>query len=388
MYVPTFQGLGVGDLVRRAGSTRPFPFNARHQVSFYRASNAIYHLFRTLALHQGRPTVLVPDYNSGNEIQALRAAGASLCYYPVGPDGQVDPAAIEHLCDRHRPDVLYVIHYLGWPQPMWDLTRICRQRGMFLVEDCALALLSELDGRPLGSFGDWSVYCLYKTLPVPNGAILVQNTIRLEALEHLPLRDATLASAAGRTAELLVQHARSRLDKAGALLETSKRLVGRAARTLEIRPTPVGNIGFSLSDTDIAMSLISAYVLSRLDFEGIRRQRVQNFRSLAEQLNAHPSVLHHDVRDEVCPLFFPLLVSDKPRAAQALRDCGIDALEFWNHGVVTSPAVTSPTSRFLRAHVLGLPIHQDLDARHMTYMARHVSELGLHASEPDVRVSA
>ena len=56
---------------------------------------------------------------------------------------------------------------------------------MLLVEDCALSLLSEADGRPLGSFGDWSVFCLCKTLPLPNGALLVQNGPRLKSLERL-----------------------------------------------------------------------------------------------------------------------------------------------------------------------------------------------------------
>jgi hypothetical protein len=61
MYVPTFQGLGVGDLFRSADDHRSsFPFDAPHQVRFYRARNAIYHLFQTLRSKGGAPTVLVP----------------------------------------------------------------------------------------------------------------------------------------------------------------------------------------------------------------------------------------------------------------------------------------------------------------------------------------
>ena len=117
----------------------------------------------------------------------------------------LDPDDVERHCRAHNPDLLYVIHYAGWPQPMSELVDLCRRRGMLLVEDCALSLLSEVDGRPLGSFGDWSVFCLYKTLPLPNGALLVQNGPRLESLERLQLREAGSASVLGRTAELLVQ---------------------------------------------------------------------------------------------------------------------------------------------------------------------------------------
>ena len=387
MHVTTFQGLGVADLIHRAKPAGVFPFEAPHQVRFYRARNAIYHLFRVLvAQRAGAPeaahydnsiTVLVPDYNSGNEILALRAAGATLHFYPVGRNGQADPAVVERLCERHAPDVLYVIHYLGWPQPIRELAGLCKRHGMLLVEDCALALLSELDGQPLGSFGDWAVYCLYKTLPVPNGAILVQNSRRLEALEHLALEPANLASAAGRTAELMVQRVRGRINGLGAALETSKRYVGRTARAFEIRPARVGDIGFSLSDVNVGMSPISAHLLERLDYNDIRQRRTQNFRQLTAELGGQTPALHQDVSEGTCPLFFPLLVPDKRAAATALRSRGIDVLEFWNQGADSSDEHASPEARFLRAHVLGLPVHQDLTPRHISHIARHVTELGL-----------
>ena len=364
--------------MHRAGRVRPFPFGARHQVRFYRARNAIYHLCRVLGAQRKALTVLVPDYNSGNEILALRAAGATLHFYPVGPDGQADPAVLDSLCEKYAPDMLYVIHYLGWPQPMEALVRMCRRRGMLLVEDCALALLSELDGQPLGSFGDWAVFCLYKTLPVPNGAILVQNAGRLVELECLELEPANLASAVGRTAELLVQRVRGRLDGLGAALEVSKRYVGRTARALEFRPARVGDIGFSMEDVNVAMSPISARLLERLDYGEIRRKRVQNFRQLATELGDRAPALHREMADGICPLFFPLLVPDKPAAATALRAHGIDVLEFWNQGADSSDAHASAAARSLRSHVLGLPVHQDLTPRHITHIARRVTELNLN----------
>src|SRR5262245_9589296 len=202
-YVPTYQGLWATDFVRPARpQTMCFPFDARERLSFYRARNAIYHLFRILTESRPGLSVLAPDYNSGNEVLALHAAGCKVHYSTVNRAMQLDPNEIERLCNLHSPDVLYVIHYVGWPQPMRELAEICRRREMLLVEDCALSLLSECDGQPLGSFGQWSVFCLYKTLPVPDGALLVQNGTKLEQLDRLRLRHAGLASVLGRTAEL------------------------------------------------------------------------------------------------------------------------------------------------------------------------------------------
>jgi DegT/DnrJ/EryC1/StrS aminotransferase family protein len=378
MYVPTFQGLGVRDFARSVGH-RPttYPFDAKHQVRFYRARNAIYHLFQALRSDDRRLTALVPDYNSGNEVLAMRAAGVTIQYYPVGPDGQIDPSVVEQFCNRYDPDVLYVIHYLGWPQPMWALTRLCRERRVLLVEDCALALLSALDGRPLGSFGDWAVYCLYKTLPVPNGAILVQNTTRVEALEQLPLHRATAASDAGRTAELFVQRIRSRLNGVGGALQIIKRSVGRAATALDVTRANVGDIGFALADVDLAMSPVSTHLLGRFDFDAIRHTRVQNFLHLSHLLDGRASVWQRELADGVCPLFFPLLVPNKRVAADALRQRGIEALEFWNEGADTPDCDVAPTTRFLRAHVLELPLHQDLTPQHIAYIAHHVTDLNM-----------
>ena len=380
-FVPTYQGLSATDFVRmRTGAAGCFPFNAPHRLSFYRARNAIYHLFRALLDTNPGLTVLAPDYNSGNEILAMRAAGAALRYYPVRRDMTLDPDEIEWRCRTHNPDLLYVIHYAGWPQPMAELVALCRRRGMLLVEDCALALLSETGGRPLGSFGDWSVFCLYKTLPLPNGALLVQNGPRLESLERLTLRDAGTASVLGRTAELLVQRLRGRANGVGAALQVVKRGVGRAAGALSVRRANVGDIGFNLDEVDLAMSPVSQRLLERFDYADIRRRRVENYRRLAERLAGYAVPVFRSVPDGACPLFFPVLVGDKHETAERLRAHGVDALEFWDDSSEPGGHEMGPDAEFLRRHVLELPIHQDLTARHIDHIARQMSGGGLGAA--------
>lgn len=95
-FVPTYQGLTPVDLVRpaRMPRIRCFPFDAPDRIAFYRARNAIYHLFRALAARRPRLRVIAPDYNSGNEILALRAAGATIHYCHVDRQMRMDPAEI------------------------------------------------------------------------------------------------------------------------------------------------------------------------------------------------------------------------------------------------------------------------------------------------------
>jgi len=390
MRVPIFHGLTPLDLIRPVRSEAScFPFNAPHRHYFYRARNAIYYLFRALRSTTGPLLVLVPDYNSGNEVLAMQQAGATIQYCPVGRDMQLDPAEVERLCRIHRPDVLYVIHYAGWPQPMPALVDLCERRHMLLVEDCALALFSEVDGRPLGSFGDWSIFCLYKTLPLPNGAVLVHNTTTaLKPLERLRLRQPGAASVIGRSAELFVQRLRGRVETVGSVLQMMKRGLGRTATALDVHRANVGDIGFNLVDVDVAMSAMSARLLERLDFDVIRRRRIENFRLMSERLDRHVARALPDPGEGVCPLFFPILVPDKRAAVEALKPAGVEALEFWNDSVEPGGAEMSEDARFLRAHVLELPIHQDLTSRQVAYMAEQVSRLNLRTSNASHRIHA
>lgn len=379
MYVPTFQGLSPVDWLRPVDAAEPcFPFSAK-RLAFYRARNAIYHLFNALNAMMPGLTVLVPDYNSGNEVLALRAAGASLQFYRIGRDMQPDLNDIERLCRAHSPEVLYVIHYLGWPQPIAAMKQLCRDRSMLLVEDCALSLLSEPDGQPLGSYGDWSIFCLYKTLPVPNGALLVENTLPVVAIDRLRLRRAGTASVLGRIAELMVQRLRARVNSAGRALHAAKRAVGRAAGALEVNRSKVGDIGFNLTDVDLAMSPASARLLRRFKYDTIRQRRIANYQALSNALADTAMPSHMKLPAGACPLVCPVIVEDKPSTARALRERGVDALEFWNHGA-DAIAGESAEVRYLRSHVLGLPIHQDVLPRQLDYIAAQCAHVHRRAA--------
>ena len=378
-YVPTFQGLSAFDLVRPAKrSAACFPFNTE-SIPFFRARNAIYHLFEALKSLRPNVSVLVPDYHSGNEVLALQAAGATVHFYPIGRDMQPKLEEVERLSERHDPDVLYVIHYLGWPQPIAELSALCRRRTMMLVEDCALSLLSEPDGRMLGTHGDWSVFCLYKTLPVPNGALLVQNTIPLGGLDRLQLRRAGAMSVMGRVAELAVQRLRARVNAIGTTLQTAKQAVGKMMGAADLNRANVGDIGFNIADVDLGMSATSKRLLRRFDFDDIRRKRASNYRALGQALNGHVTHLRPDLDDGVCPLFYPIVTANKSGVARELRAHGVQALEFWNHG---ADAVATDTIdvQFLRSQVLALPVHQDLSPRQLRHMADTVGRVFTHAS--------
>jgi dTDP-4-amino-4,6-dideoxygalactose transaminase len=376
MYVSSWPGLTLRAFhSSRSERNVPFPLNAPNRISFCVARSGIYHLFRALRFKQGE-IVLVPDYHSGNEVCAIRAAGATIVFYPILRNLEPDLDALSRLA-RLNPRVIYIIHYLGWPQPMRDIEALCRESGSLLVEDCALSLLSETDHKPLGSFGDYSVFCLYKTLPVPNGGLLVQNRNVLGELAELELERCPRAAAAGRSAELMLEAARSRTDNIGKALFRVKRAIGEVLRSARVRQVPVGNIGWNIADVNIAMSPISNTVMQGLKYGQIRYKRRENFLLMQQKLEGRVTMLRKDLPEGVCPLFFPILVQDKHSAAQALWKRGIGAVEFWNDEVPGAYGAGGPEARYLRAHVLELPIHQYVTRSQVEYIADQVLRLEL-----------
>jgi dTDP-4-amino-4,6-dideoxygalactose transaminase len=379
MYVSSWPGLTLREFRHsQAGRSLPYPLASENRLAFCVARSGIYHLFRALHFKKGE-TVLVPDYHSGNEVSAIRAAGASIVYYPILRNLEPDMDALSGLA-KLNPRVIYVIHYLGWPQPMKEIEALCRERNSLLVEDCALSLLSETDQKPLGSFGDYSIFCLYKTLPVPNGGLLVQNRNILGDLAKLELERCPRTAAFGRSAELALEAVRSRSDRVGKALFGIKRAFGQMLRGARVRQVPVGNIGWNVADVNIAMSSISGAVMGGLEYDRIRRRRRENFFLMQRRLEGRVTMLRKDLKEGVCPLFFPILVQDKHSAARALWKRGIGAVEFWNKDP-QSDCEGGADAQFLRAHVLEIPIHQDVNQSQVEYIADQVLGLDLQAAQ-------
>lgn len=377
MHVSTWPGLMPSDVLRQRSAIAdlPFPFTVPERAFYYRERNALYHLFRSLR-RDDSDWALIPDYHHGNEVKAIRAAGFGVRFYPVGRDFTANVEALTQLC-KQRPRVLLLIHYLGWPQPLDEILAVCRKLGIVTVEDCALSLLSDDDTGPLGTRADHALFCLYKTLPVPNGGVLVHGPNGANskvASASVPCGPLSLTA---RTLDLAIEGIRGRNEIVGRTLATLKASVGAALTRCAVRRWPVGDDGFDLNGVDLRMSRLSMHLLDRFDYGAIRTRRRENFTRLATLLAGEATLVRETLAPGTCPLFFPILVPDKRAAARALWASGIGAVEFWNAGDPAAVGCRYADAHFLREHVLELPIHQDLRQEQLEYMAHQVSRLGL-----------
>jgi dTDP-4-amino-4,6-dideoxygalactose transaminase len=94
---------------------------------------------------------------------------------------------------------------------------------------------------------------------------------------------------------------------------------------------------------------------------------------MRQELRGTVTMARDDLEEGVCPLFFPILVKNKREATYSLRRQGIGAVDFWNDRQ-DNPNIGA-YARHLRAHLLELPIHQDVTPSQVQYIAGQVRRM-------------
>jgi hypothetical protein len=206
---------------------------------------------------------------------------------------------------------------------------------------------------------------------------LVQNGAPLEALAGLSLQPASFLSTTARYVNLTLEWLRTKHPAAGRTGFALKRMAGRALSAIRVARAPVGDSSFDMDRAHLGMSPSCHRLLARFDYAAIVTKRRENYQRLAGTLRGEAVLLKPELDPGICPLFCPLLVSDKHEAAMALLRRGVETMEFWNEGDPAADGVTAADARFLRKHVLELPIHQDLTAEQIDYVAAQVRGLPL-----------
>ncbi|HET7755066.1 MAG TPA: DegT/DnrJ/EryC1/StrS family aminotransferase [Anaeromyxobacteraceae bacterium] len=348
----------------------PFPFSAPAARRYYFARNAVFHGMRLLGLDGTE--ALVPAYHHGVEVEALVAAGVTPRFVRVDARMRLDLEALEAAIGP-RTRSIYVIHYAGFPQPMTELAAIARRRGLSLVEDCALSLLSRDGDVPLGSSGELGIFCLYKTVPVPNGGLLVRNDGA--AVLPPPPKPAPLVSSVHHAGGSLLANAAFRAGETGQAVRQLVREGVRAVRhASHVRHVSTGTMHFDRADVDLGMSGLSELVLGNLDFDQIVAARRRNYFLLLGRLRELAPPIFSELPAGVCPLFYPLLCDDKRAVKERLAARGVETVDFWSTGHPGCDLASFPEVAALRRRVLELPNHQDLEPEDMAYIARAVEE--------------
>jgi dTDP-4-amino-4,6-dideoxygalactose transaminase len=344
--------------LRRRQERLPFPLERDDCRLYARARQGLWNGCRALGLESG-DEVLVPAYHHGSEVEALMRAGLRIKFFDVTDGLEPEPSELESLLG---PGVraLYLIHYLGFAQDVGRWKTWCEERGLLLLEDAAQAWLASRDGTPVGSLGDLAIFCMYKTIGIPDGAAMIS---RVRAPEPRSRRRSGLFGALKRHGAWLAQ------KSAVASLFLSP------LSTLATGPRDRGGSQvheFELGDPEEPPSSTAIWMLPRLLDEDIAERRRENYRFLLGALGTVVSEPFASLPDGASPFAFPITSEDKDRFVEDLEKRGVKAVLLWKHPHPSLPVDEFPRAARLRSTVVALPVHQDLTSGDLWHIAEVV----------------
>jgi len=338
------------------------------------------HLAFQLLLSPGNRILMSPLEDDTVFFGAL-AAGLRPVMAPVSThDGNIRIDAIDDVTWSTISAVLTGNTY-GLPDRVVELSATCGRFGIPLIEDAAHALETEIDGRPIGSFGAVSAFSLSKHFPGRGGVLAFdrevsrQDVARLRDRLMLPRpignRVVGLARSAVR-ASLETLHLMRGLDRARHLTHSVRpvpwRVPLRAPRLERARSS--GDLGqfdvwMETAYPDYRMRQRSSHLKRTLgglrDLGRDREERIAGVLRLRTLDAVAPAVRQGDP----LPLLrVPLLIEDRDAVALELRRRGINVyfvyappLDEYSGPEFCEPSLSPEAARWWATHILPVDPH-------------------------------
>lgn len=113
--------------------------------------------------------VIVPSFTFAATANAVVLTGAAPVFCEINP--RTYTLDVGHLKSLIGPKTrgIMPVHLFGHPAPMIEILRIAEDHGLGVYEDAAQAHGASIDGKKVGTFGDFSMFSLYPTKNMTSG---------------------------------------------------------------------------------------------------------------------------------------------------------------------------------------------------------------------------
>jgi len=156
---------------------------ARYAVACSSGSAAVHGAIKACGIGPGGEVITSPITDAGT-ILGIIYEGAIPVFADIDPTTYSTTAATikERLSKRTR--AVIAVHLAGVPADIKPIVRLCKQKKIKLIEDCAQSWGTKVDGQWVGTFGDVGTFSFndYKHLSAGEGGIIVTNDEELYKL--------------------------------------------------------------------------------------------------------------------------------------------------------------------------------------------------------------
>jgi dTDP-4-amino-4,6-dideoxygalactose transaminase len=122
--------------------------------------------------------VIVPSLTFVATANAVRYTGAKPVFADINglDDFNISPESIRQAVND-KTKAIIVMHYAGYPCNMPAIMDIAKENGLYVIEDAAHAVGASVDGKMLGTWGDFGCFSFFsnKNLVTGEGGMLTTN---------------------------------------------------------------------------------------------------------------------------------------------------------------------------------------------------------------------
>ena len=151
----------------------------KHALAVTSGTAALHTALTALGVGPGQE-VIVPAYLWVSVVAAVVNLGAIPVLADIDETFCLNPAAVEQAITPRTTGII-VVHMSGAPANVPELVKVARNRGLFLLEDCAQCAGGGVRGEKVGSFGDMGIFSfqMNKNMTSGEGGAVVTNDARL-----------------------------------------------------------------------------------------------------------------------------------------------------------------------------------------------------------------
>lgn len=150
------------------------------------ARSALFVALQAMGIGKG-DEVLIQAFNCVAVPNAVIWTGAKPVYVDVGEDLNIDVEALaSKITDKTR--AILVQHTFGYPADVEKIREIIGDREIYIIEDCAQMLGSQLNGKQIGSIGDAAILSFGRDKAFSSGfggALIVNNQNLLNKVQDI-----------------------------------------------------------------------------------------------------------------------------------------------------------------------------------------------------------
>ncbi len=160
--------IGTGPRVTRFEEAFGAYVGAAHAVAVHSCTAALHLAMATLDLAAG-DEVVVPAMTFASTANAVVHAGGRPVLADVDRETMcLTPDEIER-CVTSRTRAVIPVHFAGRPCSIMQIAALADSCGLAVIEDCAHAIETLVDGRHAGTFGQFGAFSFYVTKNVVTG---------------------------------------------------------------------------------------------------------------------------------------------------------------------------------------------------------------------------